>query len=70
MKKSDEIRKNAQRINTLAEIYDRILSMRNVSYGKIDDLGDDSDNVEPWEGLETEYNTCTEVLEMIMKLAK
>lgn len=71
MKKSDEIRKNAKRMETLAELYDRVVSIRNCSYGKCEN-DDENENGDwnPWEGLETEFNTCNEVLEMIMKLSK
>lgn len=69
-KKSDEIRKNAQRMNTLAEIYDRVLQIRNNSYGQLDEVNEESETWKAWEGLEVEFETVNEVLEMILKLAK
>lgn len=69
-KKSDEIRKNAQRMNTLAEIYDRVLQIRNNSYGQLDEVNEETETWKAWDGLETEFETVNEVLEMILKLAK
>ena len=69
-KKSDEIRKNAQRMNTLAEIYDRVLQTRNNSYGQLNEVNEETETWKAWDGLETEFETVNEVLEMILKLAK